>query len=112
MAGMLLNLLGKPSSMQRARPHINLKEIDRYASFLQHSAIEKSTIKVYKTGARDYISFSHGLSFQPTPLTLSRYLAYSFHSIASKLRRKEDLSRPCHPKITTLFISPCFICLS
>lgn len=85
MAGNLLDLLGEPSVRRRARPDINLKQIDRYASFLQSSAIEKSTTKVYKTGARDYIAFctSHGLSLQPTPLTLSRYIAYSSHSIAS-----------------------------
>ena len=47
--------------------------------------IKKSTTKTYKTGARDYITFcnNHGLSLQPTPLTLSHYIAYSSHSIAS-----------------------------
>jgi hypothetical protein len=82
---MLLDDLGEPGLRKRARPHFSLEEIDRYASFLQHSAIEKSTSKVYKTGARDYISFcvSHRLSLQPTPLTLSRYIAFSSHSIAS-----------------------------
>jgi hypothetical protein len=82
---MLLDGLGGPGSRRKARPHINLKEIDRYASFLQSSSIEKSTTKCYQTGARDYISFcqAHDLSLHPTPLTLSRYVAYSSRSIAS-----------------------------
>ena len=82
---MLLDDLGEPGLRKRARPHISLEEIDRYASFLQHSAIEKSTSKVYKTGAHDYISFcvSHHLSLQPTPLTLSHCITFSSHSIAS-----------------------------
>jgi hypothetical protein len=80
-----LNDLGGPGSKRKARPCTNLQEIDRYATFLQNSAIEKSTIKCYQTGARDYISFcyNHDLSLEPTPLTLSRYIAYTSHSIAS-----------------------------
>lgn len=82
---MLLDTLGEPSPTRKARPHLNLKEIDNYASFLQRSAIEKSTFKCYQTGARDYISFclNHNLSLDPTPETLSRYIAYSSLSIAS-----------------------------
>jgi len=82
---MLLDDLGKPGSTRRARPHLNLKEIDQYASFLQCSAIEKSTTECYQTGARDYITFcfNHHLSLEPTPLTLSRYITFSSHSIAS-----------------------------
>ena len=85
MAGELLNLLGEPGSQRKARPRFNLTEIDSYAFFLQHSAIKKSTTKTYKTGAHDYITFcnNHSLSLQPTPLTLSRYITYSSHSIAS-----------------------------
>lgn len=77
--------MGRPTAQWRAHPHFNLDEIDRYASFLQQSAIEKSTTKCYKTGARDYISFclNHHLSIQPTPQTLSRYIAFSSRSIAS-----------------------------
>ena len=77
--------LGEPTSSRRARPCLNLEEIDRYASFLQRSAIEKSTTKCYLTGARDYAAFcsDHNLSLDPTPLTLSRYIAFSSHSIAS-----------------------------
>ncbi|KAJ3781926.1 hypothetical protein GGU10DRAFT_232750, partial [Lentinula aff. detonsa] len=39
----------------------------------------------YRTGARDYISFclSHDLSIEPTPLTLSRYIAHTSQFIAS-----------------------------
>ena len=56
---MLLDDLGEPGLRKRVRPHFSLEEIDRYASFLQHSAIEKSTSKVYKTGAHDYIYFCY-----------------------------------------------------
>lgn len=82
---MLLDNLGEPGPSRKARPDLNLTEIDRYISFLQHSAIEKSTLKIYKTGARDYISFciTHQLSLEPTPETLSCYIAYSSLSIAS-----------------------------
>ena len=80
--------MGGPGSRRKARPYTNLKEIDRYATFLQNSAIEKCTTKCYQTGARDYISFcnNHNLSLQPTPLTLSRYITYTSHSIASALK--------------------------
>ena len=85
MAGKLLSNMGGSSSKRKARPYSNLQEIDRYASFLQHSAIEKSTTKCYQTGARDYISFchTHNISLRPTPQTFSRYIAYTSHSIAS-----------------------------
>lgn len=63
----------------------SFEEIDKHASYLQQSAIEKSTYKCYQTGARDYISFclDHQLSIQPTPQTLSCYIASSSQSIAS-----------------------------
>ena len=85
MAGKLLNNMGGSRSKRKARPYSSLEEIDRYASFLQDSAIEKSTTKCYQTGARDYISFchNHNLSLRPTPQTLSRYIAFTSNSISS-----------------------------
>ena len=85
LAGKLLNSVGGSSSKCRARPYMSLKEIDRYASFLQKSALKKSTTKGYQTGAHDYISFchTHNLSLRPTPQTLSQYIAYTSNSIAS-----------------------------
>ncbi|KAF8799121.1 hypothetical protein BYT27DRAFT_7067107, partial [Phlegmacium glaucopus] len=85
MERVLLDVLGEPGTTCRACPVLNLTEIDRHASFLQWSSIEKSTLKAYQTGARDYITFcfNHHLSLNPTPLTLSRYIAFSSQSIAS-----------------------------
>lgn len=95
LAGKLLDTLGEPGPNWKARPHLNLKEIDNYASFLQRSAIEKSTFKCYQTGACDYISFclNHHLSLEPAPKTLSRYSAYSSLTIASAAKY---LSRAQH----------------
>lgn len=95
LAGKLLDTLGEPGPNRKARPHLNLKEIDNYASFLQRSAIEKSTFKCYQTGACDYISFclNHHLSLEPAPKTLSRYSAYSSLTIASAAKY---LSRAQH----------------
>ncbi|KAF8805750.1 hypothetical protein BYT27DRAFT_7059340, partial [Phlegmacium glaucopus] len=85
MEGVLLDALGEPGTVRKARPILTLKEIDEHASFLRHSSIEKSTLKGYQTGVRDYISFcfNHHLPLNPTPLTLSRYIAFSSQSIAS-----------------------------
>ena len=77
--------MGRSSSKHKACPYSSLQEIDQYASFLQNSAIEKSTTKNYQTGAHDYITFcqTHNLSLRPTPQTFSRYIAYTSNSIAS-----------------------------
>jgi hypothetical protein len=52
---------------------------------LQSHALEKSTIGGYSTGARDYARFCflHCLPLDPTPETLSRYIAFTSISIAS-----------------------------
>ncbi|KAF8809908.1 hypothetical protein BYT27DRAFT_7022878, partial [Phlegmacium glaucopus] len=82
MERVFLNLLGEP---QKARPVNNLSDIDSRALYLQSAAIEIATAKGYQTGARDYITFctKHHLPLNPTPLTLSRYIAYSSQYIAS-----------------------------
>ena len=84
MEGLLLDSLGElvPSS---TRPPSSLKDLDARVSHLQSHALEKSTVKGYSTGARDYARFCrlHHLSLDPTPQTLSRYIAYTSLSIGS-----------------------------
>ena len=84
MEGLLLDGLGElvPRS---TRPPPSLKDLDARVSHLQLHAIEKSTIKGYSTDARDYVRFCrlHHLSLDPTPQTLSRYIAFMSMSIGS-----------------------------
>ena len=84
MESVLLNALGG-SSLKKTRPPMALDELDSRAVHLQVNAIEKSTAMGYATGARDYISFclSHNLSIEPTPQTLSRYIAFTSIFIGS-----------------------------
>ncbi|KAF5369108.1 hypothetical protein D9615_010430 [Tricholomella constricta] len=74
--------LGAPRS---ARPPVDLADLDKHALHLQVHALEKSTSLGYATGARDYVRFclSANLPLDPTPLTLSRYVAFSSRHIAS-----------------------------
>jgi hypothetical protein len=71
MEGVLLSSLGELA------PHRVLH--------LQTHALEKSTVGGYSTGICDYLHFCrlHRLSLDPTPLTLSCYIAYTSMSIAS-----------------------------
>jgi hypothetical protein len=64
---------------------MNLDDLDQRAIHLQVNAIEKSTVNGYAIGARDYITFclNHNLPLDPTPKTLSRYVAYTSQFIAS-----------------------------
>ena len=84
MEGVFLNLLGElePHS---ARPPSNIKDLDARVSHLQNHALEKSTLGGYSTGARDYLRFCliHKIPINPTPQTLSRYIAFTSLSIAS-----------------------------
>lgn len=68
-----------------ARPPMDLNKLDDLVLFLQAHAIETSTKNNYSTGARDYIRFctTHNLSLDPTPSTLSRYIAFTSKHIAS-----------------------------
>jgi hypothetical protein len=86
MEGVLLNVLGGPSSASRpARPQIPLAMLDECVTYLLANAIERSTLSGYATGTRDYIHFclSHNLALDPTPQTLARYIAYTSKFIAS-----------------------------
>lgn len=85
MESVLLAALGGRNASRGARPSMGLIELDDRARFLQINSIEKSTAKGYGTGARDYIAFcvAHSLPLSPTPLTLSRYIAYTSQYIAS-----------------------------
>jgi hypothetical protein len=85
MEGVLLSALGGSRPSRRTRPTMKLSDLDNRVLHLQVNAIEKSTVKGYATGARDYISFcmAHHLSIEPTPETLARYIAYTSQFIAS-----------------------------
>ncbi|KAF5373479.1 hypothetical protein D9615_009462 [Tricholomella constricta] len=85
MEGLLLSALGESGVRRPARPPVDLADLDKYALHLQVHALEKSTSNGYATGARDYIRscLSANLPLDPTPLTLSRYIAYTSRFIAS-----------------------------
>ena len=87
MERVLLDALGeqKHSTQRSARPPMDLKELDTLVHYLQSHSIERSTKQNYSTGVRDYIRFCsiHKLPLDPTPSTLSRYIAYTSKHIAS-----------------------------
>lgn len=85
MERLLLDRLGGPSAPRSARPVLSSSELEERTRFLQDHAIEGSTRKNYTTGARDYVSFciNHKLPIDPTPETLSKYIAYTSKFIAS-----------------------------
>jgi hypothetical protein len=85
MEGVLLNSLGGGKRPRTTRPRMELSDLDNRTHYLQASSIEKSTAKGYATGVRDYISFciTHSLPLDPTPQTLSRYIAYTSQFISS-----------------------------
>jgi hypothetical protein len=84
MEGVLLSILGG-ERMRVSRPRMELTDLDTRTRYLQINSIERSTAKGYATGARDYINFclTHSLSLNPTPQTLSRYIAYTSQFISS-----------------------------
>ena len=84
MEGVFLSCLGEPTP-RVARPPSKLEHLDARVLHLQSHALEKSTVGGYSTGARDYLRFCrlHHLPLDPTPQTLSRYIAYTSLSIAS-----------------------------
>ena len=84
MEGVLLNCLGEPAP-RVARPPLKLEDLDARVSHLQSHALETSTVGGYSTGARHYLHFCriHNLPLDPTPQTLSRFIAYTSLSIAS-----------------------------
>jgi hypothetical protein len=86
MERVLLSTLGGQHTAPRVPcPPMEISDIDARALHLQVNSIERSTSKNYATGARDYINFCimHSLPLDPTPTTLSRYIAYSSQFIAS-----------------------------
>ena len=84
MEGVLLSILGGECARVSCPP-MELVDIDAQTRYLQVNSIERSTVKGYATGARDYINFflKHTLSLNPTPQTLSRYIAYTSQFILS-----------------------------
>ena len=88
MERVLLEALGEESvrkSANSSRPPMDLEKLDELVLYLQVHAIERSTRNNYATGARDYLRFCriHNLPLDPTPQTLSRYIAYTSRFIAS-----------------------------
>lgn len=85
MEGVLLSALGGRRISSSARPHMEMELLDARTLHLQLHALEKGTVNGYSTGARDYLNFciNHSLPIDPTPLTLSRYIAYTSQFIAS-----------------------------
>ncbi|KNZ73288.1 hypothetical protein J132_08059 [Termitomyces sp. J132] len=65
-----------------------LTDLNVLTSHLQVHAIKKSTANGYATGVHDYVKFciNHNLSFDPTPQTLSCYIAYNSKYIGSGLK--------------------------
>ncbi|KAF8811719.1 hypothetical protein BYT27DRAFT_7133776, partial [Phlegmacium glaucopus] len=84
MERVLLAALGEPSP-RLARPSLELEDLDARVLHLQTHSLEKSTISGYATGARDYLHFCriHDIPLDPTPETLSRYIAFTSLNIAS-----------------------------
>lgn len=80
---MFLSTLGELA--RPTRPPVKLDDLDARVLHLQTHALEKSTVSGYSTGARDYIHFCqiHHIPLDPTPQTLSRYIAFTSLSIAS-----------------------------
>jgi hypothetical protein len=83
MERMFLSTLGELA--RPTRPPVKLDDLDARVLHLQTHALEKSTVSGYSTGARDYIHFCqiHHIPLDPTPQTLSRYIAFTSLSIAS-----------------------------
>lgn len=82
-----MNLFGGNDGVvvHHSRPRVSLADLDNRLSFLQANALDRSTTRGYAVGARDYLRFclQHHLPFDPTPLTLARYIAYTSQFIAS-----------------------------
>ena len=87
MERVLLSTLGGCGTSSRSHAHrpMDLRDLDHRTLWLQANAIEKSTVKGYTTGARDYLKFCiiHSISTDPTPQTLSHYIAFTSCFIAS-----------------------------
>jgi hypothetical protein len=84
MEGVLLDHLGELAP-RSARPSLRLEDLDARVLHLQSHALKKSTIGGYSTGARDYVRFCqiHRIPLNPTPQTLSCYIAFTSLTIAS-----------------------------
>jgi hypothetical protein len=98
MEGVFLNLFGgnDGSLIHHSRPRVSLSDLDDRLAFLQATALDQSTVRGYAVGARDYLRFclipSHDLPYDPTPLTLARYIAYTSKFIASGLGSRPSVT--------------------
>lgn len=84
MERVLLNVIGGSSRKLTCQP-MSSADLDAWTLHVQSQSIEKSTASCYATGARDYLNFcsSHNLPIDPTPQTLSKYIAFTSKFIAS-----------------------------
>ncbi|KNZ76003.1 hypothetical protein J132_00753 [Termitomyces sp. J132] len=79
-------MLGRLSNQNLViHPPMALADLDALTFHLQVHAIEKSTASSYVTGVQDYVRFcmNHNIPLDPTPQTLSQYIAYTSKYIAS-----------------------------
>ena len=82
---LLSTLGGKKTTPHVPHPPMELADLDACVLYLQVNSIKCSTSKNYATSTQDYINFCilHPLPLDPTPTTLSHYIAYSSQFIAS-----------------------------
>ena len=78
-------VLSHKGGRRRTRPTLSPQQLRDLTIFTQNQAFERSTLKHYATGARDYIDFCHRhrIPLDPTPATLCQYIAYSSLFMAS-----------------------------
>lgn len=87
MERVLLKVIGGLSRKTIRQP-MSSSDLDAWTLHVQTESIEKSTASCYAMGARDYLNFclAHNLPIDPTPQTLSKYIAYTSKFIASGLK--------------------------
>jgi hypothetical protein len=72
-----------PSSRQPLREPWTLARFDERLAFAVGSSLDSSSRRAYHSHLQSYISFCdiHGFDYDPTPLTLARYVVYMSHYI-------------------------------
>lgn len=83
MEGIFLG--NEAGSTSKTQPRISLATLDERVAHLQLNALELSSRKGYATGMKSYADFCRrfSLPLDPTPQTLSRFIAYKSITIAS-----------------------------
>jgi hypothetical protein len=80
-----LNVQGRKKTRNSFYPAMPLGELDDLVTYLQNSTIEHSTLWGYTLDTCNYLSFCkiHNLPSDPTPQTLSHYIAFFSQYIKS-----------------------------